>query len=150
MIELAFYKGQGRLFDRLVRWWTRGPYSHCEVVTHRSSSGVAWCISSSWRDGGVRGKWIELDPAKWDVLAVPGVDSAVAHLWLARHAGAGYDIAGLLGFVWRPVRSAHRLWFCSETCADIAGVPQGWRFSPNDLAAIAWGLSVYGLLLKEH
>ena len=28
-------------------------------------------------------------------------------------------------------------WFCSEFCADVMGIPDGWRFSPNDLAAIA-------------
>lgn len=150
MIEIALYKGRSRPFDRLVQWWTRGPYSHAEVVTHRANSGAAWCISSSWMDGGVRGKWIVLDPAKWDVIALPHIDSAVAHSWLAAHVGARYDWAGLLGFVWRPQTGALRRWFCSEVAAHLLGLPQSWRFSPNDLAAIAHALAVYALLHLSH
>lgn len=142
---MAFYKGRARLFDRLIQWWTRGSYSHCEVATHRSASGAAWCISSSYLDGGVRGKWIVLDPAKWDVIAIP-IDSAYAHSWLAAHVGARYDWLGLLGFVWRPQTGALRRWFCSEVASHLLGLPQSWRFSPNDLAAIAHSLAVYALL----
>ena len=29
-----------------------------------------------------------------------------------------------------------RRWFCSEWCAAALGLPDGWRWSPNDLAAI--------------
>jgi hypothetical protein len=155
VIQLAFYRGRARLFDRLIQWWTRGPYSHVEVVTHRSNSGAAWCISSSWMDGGVRGKWMVLNPARWDVIVLPDIDSAVAHRWLAQHAGSGYDWAGLLGFVWRPVAGDARRWFCSEAGADICGLLEPWRFNPNDLAAVAFALAggghfVAGLQSQQH
>lgn len=29
-----------------------------------------------------------------------------------------------------------RRWFCSEWCAAALGLPESWRWSPNDLAAI--------------
>lgn len=142
MIEIAFYKGRTRWLDRLIQWWTKGPYSHCEVVTHRRTDGAAWCISSSWVDGGVRGKWIALDPTRWDLVAVPGIDSARAHEWLARHAGQGYDVAGLLGFVWRPLAADLRRWFCSEACADICDLPEPWRLDPNALRHVAVALAL--------
>lgn len=136
-IEIAFYKGRKRFGDRVIQWWTRSPYSHCEVVTHRRSDGAAWCISSSWVDGGVRGKWIALDPTRWDLVQMPGVDSAGAHLWLAQHAGQGYDFIGLLGFVWRPIAGSARRWFCSEACADIVELEEPWRLSPGALRHVA-------------
>ena len=141
MIELAFYKGRSRPFDRLIQWWTRGPYSHCEVATHRSASGAAWCISASYLDGGVRGKWIVLDLDRWDIVPVSSVDTAVAHEWLAKHAGRKYDLAGLLGFVWRPQAGSRRRWFCSEACAAILGIQEAWRFDPNTLACVVPGRS---------
>lgn len=41
VIEIAFYKGRTRWLDRVIQWWTKGPYSHCEVVTHRRK---AWTL----------------------------------------------------------------------------------------------------------
>ena len=32
MVKIAFYKGKSRLFNKVVSWWTRGPYSHTELV----------------------------------------------------------------------------------------------------------------------
>lgn len=66
-MKLALYKstrpGLPGLYNRLVRWWTDSEYSHCELVF---SDGM--CGSSSWLDGGVRLKRIELDPDHWDVI----------------------------------------------------------------------------------
>lgn len=39
--KVAFYKGRHRLFDRLVQWWTRGPYSHCELLLYGLPDGTA-------------------------------------------------------------------------------------------------------------
>ena len=67
-MQVAFYKGTrsglSGLFNRLVRWWTRGPYSHCEVVftDEPSKDGGVLCGSSSKLDGGVRLKFVVLDP----------------------------------------------------------------------------------------
>lgn len=133
-MKLAFYKGPhagfAGLFDRAVRWWTRGPYSHVELVL---SDGVCW--SSSARDGGVRSKVIDLDPAKWDLVEVDGNELA-ARWWFEIHRGKKYDYLGLFGFVWRTVRSPNSRWFCSEAVAASLGFTQSWRFDPNTLAVV--------------
>ena len=134
MLEVAFYKGKHRLFDRAVQWWTRGPYSHTEVILERTEA-AAYCVSSSWRDGGVRGKWIVLDPKRWDIVQTDG-DPEAARQWLLKHVGKKYDLLGLFGFVWRARRDNPHRWFCSESTAAILGFPEPWRFSPNDLASI--------------
>ena len=131
-MKIAFYKGRRKgprgWFDALVRWWTRGPYSHCELVI----DGLCW--SSSARDGGVRGKAIVLG-ANWDVFDVPG-DEAKALAWFQAHKGARYDVAGLFGFVWRREYGDGQRWFCSEACAAALGYREPWRFDPNTLAVV--------------
>lgn len=131
-MQLAFYKGRHRglpgWFDAAVRWWTRGPYSHVELVL---DDGTCW--SSSARDGGVRTKAIDLGSGNWDLVPVVQ-DAAAARAWFAAHAGAGYDYLGLFGFVWRRSYGAGSRWFCSEAVAAALGYRDAWRFDPNTLA----------------
>jgi hypothetical protein len=139
-VKLALYKGRrsenpkAKLFDRAVAWWTRGPYSHCEIVFEDTPPQVAFCYSSSNRDGGVRCKAIDLTTGHWDVLDLDGFDEDRAWGWFIEHHGAGYDFAGLFGFVlpWRT--HDPRRWFCSEGCAAALGLPEPHNLSPNGLA----------------
>lgn len=133
-MKLAFYRGRHRLFDILVQWWQRCPYSHCELVL-RVVDGQAECASASFMDGGVRVKRIELDAERWDVVEIDGNPLAAA-LWLEDHRGEPYDLLGLLGFVWRPLKGRGRKWFCSEAVAAMLGFPEPWRFDVAMLKTI--------------
>ena len=66
-MKVALYKGKrggsAGAFDASVRWWTRGPYSHVELVF---SDGMS--ASASPRDGGVRFKRIDFKPEHWDFI----------------------------------------------------------------------------------
>lgn len=139
-MQIAFYKGTRPglpgLFNSAVRWWTHGPYSHCEVVLWRLADGRAVCGSSSNLDGGVRRKIIDLDPARWDVVDVPWANQSAAMRWFAEHEGTPYDTAGLFGFVWRRGDGDRGKWYCSEACAAALGLDEPWRFDPNTLAAV--------------
>lgn len=147
-MKVAFYKGtrpglQG-IYNRLVRWWTRGPYSHCELVLAELPHG-SLCASSSFIDGGVRTKVIELDPARWDVVTVRA-DSRRAHAWLTEHERDGYDLLGMFGVALRPLGEARRKWFCNEAVGAMLGVPDAWRFCPTGLAcALQWAPGSGGL-----
>lgn len=127
-MQIAFYKGRRRLFNRLTAWWTNGPYSHCELIVE----GVCW--SSSFMDGGVRGKRMNLNLEHWDVIEVAG-NAADAQQWFFNHFGDDYDVLGLVGFVWRPWRDNKDRWVCSEAIAAALGFVQPWRFCPNTLYA---------------
>lgn len=138
VMQVAFYKGRSRLFNRLVAWWTRGPYSHCELIVEYEPSGAAVCWSSSMMDGGVRRKAIELKPEHWDViqLEVSALDLIRAQDWFERRDGHAYDVLGLFGFIWRAAKDSASRWFCSEAVAAALGYSEAWRFSPNDLFAV--------------
>ena len=55
--KAAFYKGThpgvAGIYNRLVRWWTRSPYSHVELIFFDGGSGAdsqaASSSSPSWR-----------------------------------------------------------------------------------------------------
>lgn len=66
-MRIALYKGKrggfAGAFDAAVRWWTRGAYSHVELIF---SDGMS--ASASSRDGGVRFKRIDFNPEHWDFV----------------------------------------------------------------------------------
>jgi surface antigen len=135
-MKVAFYKatrpGIQGWFNRAVRWWTNGPYSHCEVVLNVLSDGSCQCASSSFIDGGVRLKTIKLDPEHWDVVDYPADRYAVIE-WFSQQHGKKYDTLGLFGFIWRRADGHKKRWHCSESVAAALGFEQPWRLDPNSL-----------------
>ncbi|WP_225747655.1 cytoplasmic protein [Eikenella sp. Marseille-P7795] len=144
---LALYKGRrsgrgwrvlaGHGTDWLTRILTRGQYSHAEIAYGPGSGGVHDCLSASVRDGGVRAKTMALPADKWDLFPLPDSINEHGRLdRLYRHTvSQPYDWFGALGVVFK-TRQRGDKWFCSEWCAAALGLPESWRWSPNDLAAI--------------
>lgn len=131
-LQVAFYKGRTRLFNRLVSWWLNGPYSHAELILDTDAGGYAACASSSFLDGGVRLKYMRLDPEHWDIVDVQG-DKATAWAWLKEHDGDQYDTFGLLGLVWRRGKGNPDKVWCTESVAAMLGYDEPWRFDPMTL-----------------
>lgn len=134
VVKIAFYKGTragwAGLYNRLVRWFERGKYSHCELVF---SDGIS--ASSSFLDGGVRFKRIEYDPARWDFVDVPDAMELRARLWFTNHKGAKYDVMGNVRFFFGWMPDNPNKWFCSEAVAAALAMPDPWRYGPNLLWA---------------
>ena len=100
-------------------------------------ASVYTCYSASIRDKGVRRKVMPLPAAKWDLIPLPSTPEAheqLQRVWTATE-GQGYDLMGALGIAFGLPQNRRR-WFCSEWCATALGLPESWRWSPNDLAAI--------------
>lgn len=132
LIYLALYKGEGTLFNRLIRLWTRSIYSHCELVMPDGR----W-LSASGMDGGVRAKRIELDLAHWDLIPVPWADATRIQQLFSANEGRGYDWLGLIGSQILPITIENkRRMFCSEFCAAGLGYPLPQRYSPALLGEV--------------
>ncbi|WP_114968551.1 hypothetical protein [Rhodoferax ferrireducens] len=127
-MKVAFYKstrpGIAGIYNRLVRWWTRSPYSHAELIF---SDG--WAASSSFADGGVRFKRIDFDPAHWDFVEIDG-NEAAPRQWFHAHDGDLYDLWGNVGFVVGPVPDDPDKRSCAESIAAALGYAESWRYSP--------------------
>lgn len=123
--------GMSGLYNRLVRWWDRGIYSHCEVVF---SDGMS--ASSSYLDNGVRFKDITYDTSKWDFFDVPDVYEAEARGWFIKHNGQGYNLVGNVRFAIGFLAPSKNKWFCSESIAASLGLSEPWRMSPNGIVSL--------------
>lgn len=139
-MKIAFYKSKKHLFNRLVAWWTNGPYSHCEAILG-GDAAMARCASSSFKDGGVRIKMMPLPDDIWDIVEYPTTDAQdeETETWFVQHLGKAYDILGLFGFIFRRGLDSKDKWFCSEAVAAALGIKEAWRFDPNTFySAIMW------------
>jgi len=126
-MRVAFYKGRKRLFNRLVSWWTLGPYSHVELVFENGES-----VSSSFMDGGVRYKRIQFNSANWDFINIEGkFDEREIRLRVDDFLDTKYDWLGLIGFVVRRVQQDRKKMFCSEFVLTLLNYNDPWRFEPN-------------------
>lgn len=135
-MKIALYKsthtGVSGLYNRLVRWWDRGPYSHCEIIFSDGKSA-----SSSYLDKGVRFKDIVYDPAKWEFFDIPERYEPAARAWFETHEGQGYDLVGNIRFAFGFLKCPEDKWFCSEAIGAALGIVEPWRLSPNGIAAVA-------------
>lgn len=129
MLRVAFYKGSETLFGKMIRWWDRGPYSHCELVF----SDGAWATSYIRR--GVVIQHRNVDSSQWDFIELPDHLEAPARKWFEEHNGKSYDFVGLVRFVLGFIAPSRDKWFCSRACADALGMTEGWREGPNGLYA---------------
>lgn len=144
MFAAAFYigtrPGLAGGYNRLVRAYEAGPYSHCEIVFSNGDSA-----SSSGMDGGVRftgdGRAfprIDFSNGNWHLLPLPGELEAGARAYFVAHEGWSYDYRGNVRFLY-PFgnRDSKLKKFCSEAFIESIGVREGWRFGVNASAAVA-------------
>ena len=130
-MKIALYKGREHLFNKAVSWWTRGPYSHVELIL---DDGIS--ISSSFRDGGVRYKNINYSNVdNWDFIEI-GPEPVELRDKINTIDSQEYDWLGLAGFVIRRIGDDRKKKFCSETVMYLLGYLDPWRFDPNTLAAV--------------
>jgi len=129
--RLAFYKAEGGLHNKVIRWWDCGKYSHVELVFSDGMSATA-----TVRDGSqVRMKRINYDPAKWDFIELPASLEAQARHFYAQTKGMKYDLIGQLRFAVAPYKGVRSRYWCSEWVAAALGMADPWRYGPNGLYA---------------
>ena len=112
-MKLYFYRGKGKLFDKLVRIWTSSKYSHVECVIENNTYTANF-------DGVKRIKYKYYDPKEWDMIQIGLRDYKKAESFLVEQVGKKYDFKGIfLTFIF-PFKSHNRdKWFCSELCAEV-------------------------------
>ena len=126
-MKIAFYRGKGKLFDRITRWFTNGEFSHVELVF-----GDGSYFSSSKRDKGMRFKFIKPKPDKWVLIELNVNNEHVLRRWCWGEVGKKYDTLGVIGFTVSPFRNrvqSRKRWYCSEICAAALRKAGGARYS---------------------
>ena len=140
-LSAIFYKGPEGFFGRLIRWWTRSPYSHCARYFN-PGPGLGFILEAQPGVGVRERPMLGVDATLWDTVQIPvspaAYDKALAHA--RSEIGAKYDWKGIfLAQVLHIPRSHPDQWFCSEYAADALqqlGMLHGKKactFSPGDL-----------------
>ncbi len=121
-IRIAFYKGKGNWKNKIIRWWTKSPYSHAELVL---PNGVTWVSISPLLTGKVSARSVyQVENLKdWDFLSfelswrepVRNYQLAQLHGFIAETDGCKYDWKGMILSQMLPYLIKHRdRWYCSE------------------------------------
>jgi hypothetical protein len=123
----AFYKGEGNMFNRFIRYWDGGIYSHCELVF---SDGL-WA-ASTYQDN-VRGAYRNVILEEWDYIELPASMEQEAREFFEHTKGAKYDLVGQIRFFFSPYQGSPEGYWCSEWVAAALGISDAYRYSPNTL-----------------
>ena len=129
-IKIAFYKGRGDWKNKIIRWWTKSPYSHAEMVL---PDGVTWLSISPLLSSTVAAREKAAHNAdNWDFLEI-GIDKEQYRVILdffEETEGCRYDWIGMIMSQLLPFNIKRKnKWYCSEWIAyalRIAGVIN-WR-----------------------
>ena len=114
----AFYRGTS-LVSKLIRFFTRGPYSHVAIQTDDGRIFEAWHSPAKVRviydfgEGHEPGTRVDLFE-----LTMSFPEKAVAHL--EHSVGRRYDFKGVLGFLTKRTSDDRRACFCSELATEVS------------------------------
>lgn len=143
MAEIAFYQHKyGTFLDHAISYLTVGRCSHVEFKLTDGAYSKGPCISSSFRDGGVRHKMLDLSSGKWiryrinpDILTIDR-ELDIAE-WFSHERGKQYDLLGvfMVPFTfWKKKLFRRGQWFCSEIVSHICCRWGIHRFSTTQLS----------------
>ena len=137
MLYIAFKKSDNTCIDKLITFFTKSQYVHCEVVTSKTKDSIYGY--SSYIKKGVRSKWINIDD-RWDVIPLnktrfKNVRAQDIKDFYTKTEGKKYDYLGCLGFVFGNPDNPNR-YFCSEWCAEALGLKNPSKISPAKLREI--------------
>lgn len=147
LVHIAFYRGtrkenpKSKFLDNLICFATNSKYSHAELVlSYDEASNRGMCYSSSEWDGGVRDKYIHLEPDRW--LIVPYetkyTKQEIVEFFYS-HLGKKYDYLGALGVVLPFLSGRGDRWFCFEIVATALGFVDASRFDADNLMEVLYG-----------
>lgn len=138
---IAFYKGGG-FVSRLIKFWTRSKYSHCELVFNNGSSFSA----DTKMPMHTRFASKFMIPEEWDFIhiAVAEEDEMKIEDFCVEELNCAYDWKGIFlsQFINLGYHSKTK-WFCSEVCVAalqtigmLPGIKPN-RVSPGKLHELA-------------
>jgi len=148
-VWLAFYKvkPEDGIADKAIKLWTRGPYSHVEIVVKDKNSPTGFTQRSFRLETGYREIPHTFDKDTWDYRMIKINDYDRYIKFSESLKGAKYDMLGIIFSQIVPLGIEDRKrWFCSEYCTHailVAGTSDKrlWyvkpeRVHPNKLAKL--------------
>ena len=122
-MKIAFQKNPTTIFSKLICWWTKSPYYHCEIIFSCGSS-----FSAIPEKNKTRFAWIEYNE-NWDIVDLPFDSKTKQKIleWCNGEVDCKYDFIGILFTQIIPLSFQNPWWwFCSEVC--MSALQQGGWF----------------------
>jgi len=151
-VKIAFYKEKAGWIDRVIRWWTKSPYSHVEMVM---PDNYTWMGISPFLTGQVDKRTkTDFDPEKWDFvsLEINELQHEIIQDFFTETKGCKYDWIGMLLSQCLPFHIKRKnKWYCSEWIAyalRIAGVIDWKIIKIYDQADLSPG-KLYSIIMAQ-
>ena len=116
-ISIAFFKGGDNLFHKIVRWWTKSPYSHAELIMPTGE----WISISPILAKQVESRTSPEAPMRqWDFIEIEVNEKKIESLerFYELTKGQKYDWFGMIASQLLPFHIKGRSrWYCSEWIA---------------------------------
>lgn len=124
-IKIAFYKGRGSRIHKVIRWWTKSPYSHAELIM---PDGKTWISISPFLTSRVSARIRSTidNPEDWDYISfklshrapVKNYQLDQLYRFIEITQGSKYDWFGMIMSQFCPYLIKRRnKWYCSEWIA---------------------------------
>jgi hypothetical protein len=113
-LEIAFRKAEPSLSSKIIRWWIKSPYSHCELVF---SNGLTFSAYIEEYRTCFKNK--EHLDSEWDYITLPmSIENEYKiYQFCLKETDCKYDIIGLVFTQIIPLSFENPYWwFCSEVC----------------------------------
>ena len=148
---LIFYKGtkkenpESLITDNLICKITRSRFSHVELVLYKNKEEDTYkCLSSSFRDKGVRLTDIDIHSGSWEILKLPeskNITLRSAFDFYEYNKNRKYDLLGLLCTLSDHLKTNNKnKLFCSELIAEMLDLKLYENQSPE---------RIYKYIIKE-
>lgn len=140
-LHIAFYRGtrkenpKSRFVDNLICFCTDSKFSHAELVlNYNPDTKSGFCLSSSERDGGVRSKYMTLEPERWHIIEII-TEKTYQQIteFFEEQNGKKYDYFGAVGVVLPFVKGTPEKWFCFEVVGSSLGYKESSYFNADNL-----------------
>ncbi len=129
-MKVLFFKAKkGRWDDKLIAFWTRSEYSHCEIEHNGYRYG-----SNPAKKGKIM-KWARSEPSKkyWEMVDID-LDPKKLEEFINKTNGAKYDWLGIFLSQFLPFKiHSKKRYFCSEWIAEALGYKKPHTYSPQKL-----------------
>ena len=114
-VKVAFYKGKGNWKHKIIRWWTKSPYSHVELVM---PDNYTWASISPLLTATVSKRIkTDFDLENWDFvsLEINEIQHEVIQDFFEETKGCKYDWIGMICSQLLPFHIKRKnKWYCSE------------------------------------
>ena len=114
-IKVAFFKGKGNWINKIVRWWTKSPYSHAELVMSDNETWISISPFLTSKLDAIRKESYIID--NWDIIEIDVTQEQHEALleFYSETKGSSYDWFGMLLSQFFPLKiKRYKRWYCSE------------------------------------